>query len=228
VRVNALNTPFGYDDLRAVAPSSPDGIVLPKSESAQDVLAADWLLLQLERQAGLEAGGIRLIPIVETAAGLANVDEIAAASRRVTRISFGAGDFTLDLGISWEPDNEAVLWAKIRLIVASRTAHLDAPLDSVYPNLSDFDGLRREAEKAKRLGFQGKNCIHPSQVEIVNSVFTPTAAEISRARRLLDAFEAATRQGTASIVVDGDFVDYPIAERARRLIDLADRLAAKK
>ena len=227
VRINALSTPFGYEDLLAVAPSRPDGIVLPKCESERDVLVADWLLVQLERQAGLQAGDMRLIPIVETATGLANLDKIASASRRVSRISLGAGDFTLDMGMAWEPDNEAVVWAKIRLILASRIAGLDPPLDTVFPNLDDNDGLLREAQKAKGLGFQGKNCIHPSQVEIVNTVFTPTAVEIARARRLLNAFEAALREGTASIVVDGEFVDYPVAERARRIIDLSGQLAAR-
>jgi citrate lyase subunit beta/citryl-CoA lyase len=227
VRVNGLSTPFGYDDLLAVAPISPDGIVLPKCESERDVMVVDWFLAQLERQAGLESGGIHLIPIIETAAGLANVDQIASASRRVSRINFGAGDFTLDTGMTWEPENEGVLWAKIRVVLASRTAGLDAPLDTVFRNLDDPDGLLQEARKAKRLGFQGKNCIHPAQVEIVNSVFTPTAVEVARARRLVDAFESAARAGTASIVVDGEFVDYPIAERARRTVALADRLEAK-
>jgi len=227
VRVNAMSTPFGYDDLLAVAPSGPDGIVLPKCESEDDVLAADRLLHQVEQQAHLDAGRIRLIPIIETAAGLTKIDEIASASPRVSRITFGAGDFTLDIGAVWEPGNEAVLWAKIRVVVASRTAGLDAPVDTVFPDLRDTDGLLREAQTAKRLGFQGKACIHPTQVETVNAVFTPTAQEIARARRIVNVFEAAASAGTASIQVDGEFVDYPIAERARRVLDLADELVAR-
>ena len=225
VRVNGLGTPFAYDDLVAVGPMRPDGIVLPKCESARDVRIVDAILLDLEKKHGLEALSIDLIAVVETAAGLVKIDEIAGASPRVRRISLGAADLSLDAGLVWEPGNEAILWAKIRTVIASRAAGLDPPVDTVFPNLRDDEGLVGEANQAKRLGFQGKACIHPSQVELVNQVFSPTAHEVERALRLLAAFEAATSAGTASIQVGGEFVDYPVAARARRVLDLADRLA---
>jgi citrate lyase subunit beta / citryl-CoA lyase len=227
VRVNSLSTPFAYADLVAVARPGLQGIVLPKCESAHDVRIADWLLLQQERSRGMAPGSIELMPIVETALGVTRMAEIASASPRVSRLNFGAGDFTLDTGMPWLPGNEAVLACKVQMIVVSRAAGLDAPLDTVYPGLSDLDGLRAEAEQARRLGFQGKACIHPRQVEIVNSLFTPSAEEVERARRLLAAFEAATAEGSASIDVGGEFVDYPVAERARRVIEMAGQVSSQ-
>ncbi|HUZ03606.1 MAG TPA: CoA ester lyase [Thermomicrobiaceae bacterium] len=226
VRVNGLTTAFAYDDLVAVARPGVDGILLPKTESARDVHVADWLILQMELKHGLEQRSIRLFPIVETALGLIRIEEIACASPRVGRLSFGAGDFTLDTGIPWEPANEAVLAGRIRMVVVSRAAGLDAPLDTVYPDLRDTEGFAREAEQGKRLGFQGKACIHPTQVDIVNRIFSPSAEEVERARRLLSAFEEANRQGSASIQIDGDFVDYPVAERARRVIARAEQMGS--
>jgi citrate lyase subunit beta/citryl-CoA lyase len=221
VRVNGLTTPYAYEDITAVVRPGLDGVVLPKTESAHDVRIADWLMSQMERQRGMEIGAIQLLPIVETALGVAQMAEIAAASPRVARLTFGAGDFTLDTNMDWAPANEAVLAAKIKMLVISRAAGLEPPLDTVFPNLGDLEGLRIEAEHARRLGFQGKACIHPAQVEIVNAVFTPSSAEVERARHLLAAFEAAVATGSASIRVGDAFVDYPVAERARRIIALA-------
>lgn len=228
VRVNGLRTPFAYDDLVAVARPGVDGVMLPKVESASDVQIADWLLLQMERERGLEPRSIQLLPIVETALGVTRMAEIAAASPRVRRLNFGAGDFTLDTNMPWLPGNAAVQACKVQMIVVSRAAGLDAPLDTVYPDLSDLEGLRAEAEAAKQLGFQGKACIHPAQVEVVNEIFTPSAAELERARRVLAAFESATAAGRASINVGGEFVDYPVAERARRVVELAARMSGEE
>ncbi|MFZ0215686.1 MAG: CoA ester lyase [Candidatus Dormiibacterota bacterium] len=224
VRINGLEGPFAYDDLRAVVGPGLDGIVVPKIESGSQLAIVDWLLRQLERERGLRASSIDLLPIVETARGLTAVDEIAAASARVRRLNFGAGDFTLDTGMTWTPGNPALLWAKVRVIVASRSAGLERPLDTVYPDLRDAAGFEREAVEAKQLGFQGKACIHPSQVEIVHRIFTPSAEEVARAREVTSAFERAVAGGSASIQLDGQFIDYPIAERARRVIQIAEGL----
>ena len=227
VRVNGLATAYAYEDITAVVRPGLDGIVLPKTESAHDVRIADWLISQMERARGLAKGAIQLLPIVETALGVTRMAEIAAASPRVTRLTFGAGDFTLDTNMEWAPAQEAVLAAKIQMLIVSRAAGLEPPLDTVFPNLADFASLRSEAEQAKRLGFQGKACIHPAQVDVVNAVFTPSAAEVERARHLLAAFESAIAAGSASIRVGDAFVDYPVAERARRVIALADSLSSQ-
>jgi citrate lyase subunit beta / citryl-CoA lyase len=232
VRINALSTPHAYPDLLAAVLPGVDGILLPKVESPGELATADWMLAQLETERGLEAGAIQLIPMVETAAGLSRLSAIAAASRRVRRLTFGAADFALDTGMSLAAAggpldgvaNEGVLWAKLQLVVASRAAGLEAPLDTVYFDFSDADGFLREAAQARRLGFQGKACIHPSQVELANQAFSPTGEEIAQAKRTLEAFDGAIASGSAAIQLDGRMIDYPIAERARRVLELARRV----
>lgn len=227
VRVNGLTTPFAYDDLRAVVGPGLDGIVLPKTESAAQMATVDWLLTQLERATGLAAGAIEVMSIIETAAGVAHMAEIAAAGRetgRARRLNFGAGDFSLDTNMTWIVGHEGLLWARAQLVIASRAAGLEAPLDTVYAQLHDDDGLRVEAEQARRLGFQGKACIHPRQVEIVNAAFSPSAEEVTQARAIVDAFAEAEAQGVASLRVGGQFIDYPVAARARRTLDLAAQI----
>jgi citrate lyase subunit beta/citryl-CoA lyase len=229
VRINALGTPHAYQDLLAAVLPGVHGILLPKVESPREVATADWMLTQLERERGLEAGAVQLVPTVETASGLSHLDAIAVASPRVRRLTFGAADFALDTGMALASGdapadavaNQALLWAKLQLVVASRAARLDAPLDTVYFELGDADGFLREAEQARRLGFQGKTCIHPSQVELANQAFSPTGEEIAQAKRTLEAFDGAIASGSAAIQLDGRMIDYPIAERARRVLELA-------
>jgi citrate lyase subunit beta / citryl-CoA lyase len=229
VRINSLSTPHAYQDLLAAVLPGVQGILLPKVESPGEVAIADWMLAQLETERGLEAGAIHLVPMVETAAGLIHLGAIATASPRVRRLTFGAADFALDTGMSPTAGdgpgdgvaNEGVLWAKLQLVVASRAARLEAPLDTVYFDFGDPDGFLREAEQARRLGFQGKTCIHPSQVELANQAFSPTGEEIAQAKRTMEAFERAIAAGSAAIQLDGRMIDYPIAERARRVLELA-------
>ena len=221
VRVNALTTPFAYDDICAIVGPGLDGIILPKTESAAQLITVDWLLHQLERAQGLPAGGIDLMPIVETAAGLARLREIASATPRVRRLNFGAGDFSLDTGMTWTAGHEGILWARIQVVIESRAAGLEPPLDTVFAFLDDTEGLAREADQAKRLGFQGKACIHPKQVDVVNDIFTPTADEMAHAQRIVTAFDQAEAEGVASLRVGGLFIDYPVAERARRTLEIA-------
>lgn len=228
VRVNGLTTPFAYGDLCAVVGPGLDGIILPKAESAAQLATVDWLLTSLERDAGLPEGGIEVMPIIETALGVARMSEIASASPRVRRLNFGAGDFSLDTNMVWTASHEGILWGRTQLVIVSRAARLEAPIDTVYARLDDIDGFRRESEQALRLGFQGKACIHPSQVEIVNEVFSPTEGEIERARGIVEAFASAEAGGVASIRIGGQFIDYPVAARAQRTLDLAAQVARRR
>ncbi len=226
VRVNAIGTPWCLGDLMQVVGPGVDGIVLPKVESAADLRTIDWLITNLERERGLPAGRIDLMPIIETAVGFARLDKILAARTlretpgawRVRRISFGAGDFTNDVGMTWTPGEEELSELRVRLIVASRAAGLEPPVDTVWIHLQDAASLRRSVERSLRMGFQGRLCIHPDQVAVVNEIFTPTAAEVARAQRIVNAFEEAEAAGLAAIQVDGVFVDYPIVYRAQRTL----------
>lgn len=224
VRVNGLTTPFAYDDICAIVGPGLDGIIVPKTESAAQLATVDWLLRQLERARGLPEGGIDLMPIVETALGVSRIREIATATPRVRRLNFGAGDFSLDAGMTWTAAHEGLLWPRIQMVIESRAAGLEPPIDTVYARLDDSDGLAREAEQAKRLGFQGKACIHPKQVDVVNPIFTPTADEVRAAQSIVGAFARAEAEGVASIQLDGQFIDYPVAQKARRTLEIAEQI----
>lgn len=221
VRVNGMHTAFALGDLLHVVVPGLDGILQPKVEAAWQVQAIDWLLGQVETERGIGPGTIDLIPTIETARGLDAIQAIAVAAPRVRRLAFGAGDFTLDAGLTWTKGEAEIGSTRDRIAVSSRAAGLEPPLDSVFPWLDEDEHMRRSAERARHGGFQGKLCIHPRQVAVVNEVFSPTAREIERARRIVDAFRPAEAAGVASIQVDGELVDYPVFERARRLISIA-------
>jgi citrate lyase subunit beta / citryl-CoA lyase len=219
IRINALDTEFCIGDLLAVVRPGLDGIILPKVETAAGLFAVDWLLLQLEREHGLGGRSIDLIPIIETARGLAAIDEILAAGTRAKRVAFGAGDFTRDLDMVWSRGEIELGYARARIATAARAAGLEAPLDTVWVDLSDAAGLEASARTALALGYQGKMCIHPEQIAVVNGVFTPSPAEVEFSERVVAAFGRAEAEGSAAIQLDGKFIDYPIVYRAQRILD---------
>ncbi|OZI63003.1 HpcH/HpaI aldolase/citrate lyase family protein [Bordetella genomosp. 11] len=227
VRVNPLSTEFAYGDLTATVRPGLDGVVLPKVESASDLHTADWLIRQMEREHGMPEGGVDLIPIIETARGLAALPAILAATPRVKRAAFGAGDFTLDLDLTWTRGEDELNAYRAQVVLHSRAAGIEAPLDTVWVNLQDPEGCAASARKARELGFQGKLCIHPDQIPVVNAAFSPSAAQIERARRVLDAFAQAEAQGSSAIQLDGQFIDYPIVYAAQRVMALAERTQSK-
>ena len=172
-----------------------------------------------ERENGQEPGGIDLLPIIETAQGLTSVSDIAGAGSRVRRLSFGAVDFAKDLGMQLTEDEWELTPARAAIILASRVARLDAPLDSVWVHFRDQDGLKKSSDRVRVMGFQGKMAIHPDQIAPINDAFTPGEEEIARAEKIIAAFEEAEAAGSASIVVDGFFVDYPVVDQARRTLE---------
>jgi crotonobetainyl-CoA:carnitine CoA-transferase CaiB-like acyl-CoA transferase/citrate lyase beta subunit len=222
VRVNGVESGLLARDIEAVTLPGLAGIVVPKVESVRDLLAVDGLVGLLERSRGIEPELVELIATIETAKGLAVVDEIAASCTRLHTLGFGAGDFSLDLGLEWPPPGGSlsgtIVLAKSRLVLAARLADLEPPHDGVYPDFRDEAGLRREAEQARALGFRSKHAIHPAQIAVIDQVFAPGEEELSRARRIVETFDASERAGTANARVDGRLVDYPVAERARRVL----------
>lgn len=226
VRVNGIDTEFCFDDLAAVVGPRVDGIVLPMAETATDVKTIDWTLANLERRAGLPVGSVDLMPIIETAAGLAGAREICAAGTRVKRIAFGAGDYTRDLDLVWTLEESEIAAARAELVLASRLGGIEPPIDTVFIHIKDHDNFIASARRGREFGFQGRMCIHPDQIEPTHAAYTPTEEEAARARRIVEAFQEAEAQGLASIQVDGYFVDYPIAEKARRVLALHDAVQA--
>ena len=235
VRTNAPSSPFCYQDLVETLHGKVDGVVLPKVESAADLHAIDWLMAALEREHGIAEGSIDLIPLVETAAGVARVDRILQARSlrpyrapwRVKRVAFGAGDYSLDVGLVPSHEEPELAEARARVVLASRAAGMEGPLDSPWFHLRDMEGYRRAVERSRRGGFQGRLCVHPDQVPVANELFTPSADEVARAERIVAAFSQAEAKGAAAVEVDGQMVDYPIVHRAQALLETMRAIRAK-
>ncbi|MCH9672633.1 MAG: CoA ester lyase, partial [Gammaproteobacteria bacterium] len=166
VRINAFDTQYCYGDIMAVVQPGLDGIVLPKLETPEDLHAVEWLISQLEQERGLPVGQIDIVPIIETGRGLDAIDALCRAPSRVKRISFGAGDFTLDMGMRWTRGERELDHTRSRFVLASRAAGLEPPIDTVFISLGEPENFRRSAELARDMGFQGKLCIHPEQVDV--------------------------------------------------------------
>ncbi len=231
VRVNALSTGLTAADLEAVAVSGLDGILLAKAESGADVVEASGMLAGIEKKRGLEAGSIRIMPLVETARGVLNAGEIAAGGERVVAVAFGAGDYYRDLGLSvasLTPEQTELLYARSQTVVASRAAGAPA-LDTVYFGpLTDREGLMKETELARRLGFKGKMVIHPAQVEVVNRVFSPSPEEAEESRKIVAAFEEAQGRGLGAISLDGKMIDIMNYRQARDMVDFVELIAERE
>ncbi len=235
VRPNAPSSPFCYQDLVETIHDKVDGVVLPKVESAADLHAIDWLLAALERERGIVEGSIDLIPMVETAAGVARVDRILQARSlrpyrapwRVKRCAFGAGDYSLDVGLQPSHEEPELAEARARVVLASRAAGMEGPLDSPWFHLRDMEGFRRALERSRRGGFQGRLCVHPDQVPVANEAFAPSEDEVARAERIVAAFKEAESRGAAAVEVDGQMVDYPIVYRAQALLEAMRAVRAK-
>jgi citrate lyase subunit beta/citryl-CoA lyase len=221
-RVNALETEWIEDDLAAVVGSNTYGVSVGKIRSAADVSAISQLIGVLEDREGLPPDTVKLVPWIETAEAIVSCDAICRASERVVAVAFGGEDFTNDLGIERLEDESHVAYARQRLCVSARAAHVLA-LDTPYFKLRDPDGLRANALAAKSIGFKGKFAIHPDQIAALNECFSPSAQEIAHAERVVAAFEEAEARGRGSTSLDGWVIDVPVVKRARALLELARR-----
>jgi citrate lyase beta subunit len=211
VRVNAAGTPFWDDDQRALAALPLDVLVVPKA--TPDAVA------ELPRE------GPPVVAIVESAGGLKRAHETASAPR-VAALALGAVDLGLELGLEPRPDGQEVLFARSQLVLDSAAAGIRAPFDLVHLDTRDADGLERECRLARSLGFRGKLCIHPAQIEIVNRVFSPSEGELECARRVVDVYERGAAEGRGAVALDGEMVDLPVVERARQVLAQAERSAS--
>lgn len=217
VRINSTYTLLARDDARAVVVPGLDGIVLPKCDRTEQVRYLEALLRDAEPAAGVEAGKVRLMPAIESAAGLLKAHEIAATSERAVALLLGGEDFAADLGVERTRAGTELAYARGALAVAARAARVLA-LDTIYGWLDDEEGLTRDAETARVLGFSGKFVIHPAQIAPVNRVFTPDPAAIERARAVIAAYDAAAKDGVGAVQVEGELVDAPVVARAKALL----------
>jgi citrate lyase subunit beta/citryl-CoA lyase len=230
VRMNPLASGFGQADLEETIAGRPDGYVVPKPGGGGDLRAVAQILDRLEERHGLDFGTTRLLPIAtETPEGLLNVAGIARATPRIAAVSWGVEDLSGAMGLPRTRDGEGryldlARHARVMTSVAAAAAGVQA-VDTVYTDIADVEGLRRECREAVALGFTGKVSIHPSQIPVINEVFTPTREEVQEAQELVAAFEEHRRKGSGAFAFKGQMVDVPHLTRARKVLERARRAA---
>ena len=223
VRCNSLDTGLTQAELAAVI--SPDlyGFSVGKTESAWDLQQIDGIASNLEGRAGLEEGRLKLIPWIESARAMVNINDMASASARTIALAFGAEDFTNDMGIQRTDDGAEVYHSRSAVAIAARAAGM-ASLDSPFVAFRNPEGLRQDAATARRMGYTGKFAIHPAQVETINELFSPLPEDVAYARRVMEAWHEAEAGGRGSLALDGKMVDVPVVKRAQNLLALVDEI----
>lgn len=223
VRVNSLETGLLEDDLSALVSDALDGISLPKADSPDVVRQVDSYLTILEKQRGLPVGKTRILPWIESAKAVLNAVDICKSSPRLLGASFGAEDFSNDMQMERTRDSREVEWARYFVATACRAAQI-LPIDTPELNFGDLDHLEKMAQFAKGIGYRGKYCIHPTQIDIVNRVFSPSLGDVARARLVVSAYESGEKQGRGAVALDGMVVDWPIYTRAKALLEEAEEV----
>ena len=224
IRVNGLYSKELDEDLEAAVRAQPDAIRIPKVEYASEVKRVDEKITAIEKKAGLPEGGIKIWCNIESYLGVMNAQEIASASPRVVAMALGA--FTASMNAQRTKPGWEIFYARNAVLIACRAAGISAQ-DAVFSDLNDEEGLKRDLEMTRTLGFDGKTCVHPRQIDTVNACFTPTAKEIRNAQRVLEALEEAARNRTGVCVLDGSMVDKPMELRARAVLAKAKAAGIK-
>lgn len=217
VRPNDLATGLLETDLDAVVVPGLDGIHLPKTHTPEILVRVDHYLTLLEKARGMAAGSVRIIAWLESTSGIAHAEVICRASPRLIGASMGAEDYVTDLGVMRTRPGTEIEYARARLANAAMAAGI-VPIDCPEPDYQDLEHFERDIMHARTLGYRGKYCIHPKQVEIANRVFAPSPAQLSWAARVRDAYEAGEREGLGAVGLDGAMVDRPIYVRALDLL----------
>ena len=219
-RVNSLDTGLLEADLAAVIGPHIFGITVGKVQVPQDILAICEIVSRLEKKIGLQDGTMKLIPWIESALGVVRSFEILTSTSRIYGAAFGAEDFTNDMGIERTDDDSEISYATNVIAIAARAAGVLA-LDTPYVSFRDEEGLIKDANQAKSIGYKGKFAIHPAQITPINKCFSPSREEINYANRVLEVFETAKKEGRGSTSLDGQMIDVPVVKRAQSLLDLA-------
>lgn len=227
VRINSIDTPYWQKDLEAIVPNKPDIIMLPKTGTAHDVEVVDDYLAALEERLGMEVGSVRLMPLIETALGIENAYFIASARKRVVALFLGAEDLTADLRCKRTKEGREIDYARSRMVNAARAAGVDV-YDTPFTDVNDDEGIVADATYAKSLGFTGKASISPRHITTINTVFSPTKADIAYAYEVMDAIAEAKAQGKGAIALRGKMIDAPIVARAQQTIAAANALGIRK
>lgn len=217
VRINQL--PQGLDDLKFIVPHNVHVILIPKCESAEQVIAVEKEIEKLKKKFDIKYD-IYFMPIIESALGVIKAYEIASASKHNCALAIGLEDYTADIGTQRTNEGRESLFARQMLVNAARAAGIQ-PIDTVFSDVADMEGLRQSVLEAKSLGFEGKGCIHPRQIPVVHQAFAPTAEEIEKAKKIVLAFEEAEKKGLGVVSLGSKMIDPPVVKRALRTIELA-------
>ena len=225
VRINPFPSDLAKKDLEVVVRDGLSGVLVPKVESAEHMGELDSTLDRLERERNI-TNSLRILPILETAKGVLQSYTIASATSRVQAVVFGAEDLTMDMGVKRTAEGGEVAHARSHIVLSATAAGVPA-IDSVYTSFRDSEGLIKDAEFARSLGYKGKLAIHPGQVAPVNRVFSPSEEDVTQAKRVMEAYQAASDAGRGVAVLDGKMLDPPIVERAKKLISLYEAVQAE-
>ena len=222
VRINQMSSPYGRDDLEEIIPALPDAIFIPKAETADDIRIVDEIVAEIKAKHKIDKE-IFYMPIIESAKGVWNAFDIASASENVVLLAFGAEDFTRDIGAQRTREGKEQFVARSMVVLGAKAAGVQAS-DTVWSDIEDVEGLRNSTIEAKELGFDGKGAIHPSQVDIINEIFSPTPDEIEYAKKVIAAFEEAKSRGDGVIAIGRKMIDAPIVARAQRILEMAEKI----
>jgi citrate lyase subunit beta-like protein len=217
VRINAVPSELASEDLDAILLARPQGIVMPKAGDAEHLRAVSAVIAEVERDQKLEAGSIRLLGQIESAMGLVNLKEIAGADERLDALIFGAEDFASDVGAQRTPEGDEIFYARSAVVAYAAAFGLQA-IDMLWTDFRDRAGLEILAAQGARLGYSGMQIIHPDQIAPVQAAFTPSAAEVAAARKLIAAYDAHVKEGRGAFALDDKMIDMPMVKAARRVL----------
>ncbi len=220
VRVNSLDTEFFIKDLEAIVPTKPDGLLLPKTQSLDELIRVGDLISEIEEKNDISIGTIKLMPIIESAKGVLNVEKFAEAPR-VIALGMGGEDLVADIGAKRTKFGRELDYISSKIILACAANKIQA-IDTVFIDVNDTEGLYEASLRAIEIGFQGKSVIHPSQIQHVHRAFSPSQEEIERARRIVKAYKDAKKKSLGVISVDGRMVDLPVVRRSEKILKWAE------
>lgn len=220
VRVNGLDTEYGLSDLECIVRAQPDVIRLPKTETSEDIHEMEEIIARIELENDIPVGKTKMFAAIESAKGVLNAYSIATSSKRLVGIALGAEDYVTNLRTNRSPEGIELLFARGQILNAARAANISA-VDTIYSDVENEEGFRREVEHIKQLGFDGKSIINPRQIDIVHEIFAPKPKEIEYALQVIAAIKQAEKENSGVISLNGKMIDKPIVERAERVLQLA-------
>lgn len=224
IRVNDIDSGMLTRDLEATIHKNTDGFMFTKVRDEDDIIYFDKLLTQYEHDNGFENGKFLMLPLLEMGSAILRAHQIATASPRIIGLAFGGEDYLTDLDGLHKEHGTSLIVPRSLIVIAARSAHIDV-LDTPFLDIRNGGGFRREVEQARELGFSGQLLIHPTQIEVANEVFSPSAEEVAEARRIIEAIEKSSHEGRGTTLLDGKLVGPPMLKRAIKVLSKAERIA---